>query len=231
MGKDWLLAGVLTLLAGSQAIADQSFASFGSAAPPLSPGELGDGRSVSAIDGVLWGAFLSHHNYDLSGDPSYTFTFDFNGPVLPSNDPKIVLFLGQSAITSGSILITGAQWVDRVGGGTATLGTLPLTGYDITLSTYATPNFPAGTGRFILPNSGLYTSYTTSPGFDFGYFDRLVLTIQFAAAGGPNVDDAFLQFDAVANPEPGTMALFGLGALGLGGLAWRRRRARRSASK
>ncbi len=35
-----------------------------------------------------------------------------------------------------------------------------------------------------------------------------------------------LTIDAISNPEPGTLALFALGAVGLGGLAWRRRNAR-----
>jgi hypothetical protein len=35
-----------------------------------------------------------------------------------------------------------------------------------------------------------------------------------------------LTLDAVSNPEPGTIALFALGAAGLGAFAWRRRRRR-----
>jgi hypothetical protein len=37
---------------------------------------------------------------------------------------------------------------------------------------------------------------------------------------GVILDNVFL------NPEPGTMALFGLGGLGLGAMAWRRRKAK-----
>lgn len=39
-----------------------------------------------------------------------------------------------------------------------------------------------------------------------------------------------LQIDYIANPEPGTMALFGLGAAGLGAFVWRRRKSKKPAA-
>src|SRR5438034_134349 len=39
-------------------------------------------------------------------------------------------------------------------------------------------------------------------------------------------DNSTLSIDAASNPEPGTIALFGVGALGLAGFAVKRRRAR-----
>jgi len=43
-------------------------------------------------------------------------------------------------------------------------------------------------------------------------------------------EPALAGFSVVSNPEPGTMALFGAGALGLGAFAWRRRRRARAAA-
>jgi hypothetical protein len=40
------------------------------------------------------------------------------------------------------------------------------------------------------------------------------------------IDDVSVTVQAASTPEPGTIALFALGAAGLGGLAWRRRKAR-----
>jgi len=48
----------------------------------------------------------------------------------------------------------------------------------------------------------------------------LTLNIVFSQAGGQNVDS----LRVLINPEPGTLALFGLGLLGLGSLVGRRRR-------
>lgn len=47
---------------------------------------------------------------------------------------------------------------------------------------------------------------------------------------GTNIASGNIVFDLVANPEPGSIALFGLGSLALGGFAWRRRKARKAAA-
>lgn len=53
-----------------------------------------------------------------------------------------------------------------------------------------------------------------------GSYDTISLTFNFDTTGDT------LQLDSIANPEPGTCALFGLGAAGLLGWTWRRRKAR-----
>lgn len=71
---------------------------------------------------------------------------------------------------------------------------------------------------------------STTPGFDFAQVDTLTLTWAYAFPDAGFSNFYWMDIDAisaVSNPEPGTMALFGLGALGLGGLAWRRRAAAR----
>lgn len=69
---------------------------------------------------------------------------------------------------------------------------------------------------------------STTPGFDFTRVDTLTLSWAYAFPDAGFSNFYWMDIDAisaVSNPEPGTMALFGLGAFGLGGLAWRRRRA------
>jgi PEP-CTERM motif-containing protein len=81
------------------------------------------------------------------------------------------------------------------------------------------PNF-ANRFAFQPAGGGVYAFDTTSMGFTSPTV--LVLTFQFDNAGDR------LAIDAIANPEPGTLALFALGVAGLGGAAWRRRRAQRA---
>lgn len=56
--------------------------------------------------------------------------------------------------------------------------------------------------------------------FDGGDFEDIYFNITFT---GTNAGEAF-EIDFVTNPEPGTLALFGLGLLGLGGVVVRRRK-------
>lgn len=66
------------------------------------------------------------------------------------------------------------------------------------------------------------SNYTTVTGsFDRALANTLVLTFGILTSGN---GDSFT-FDAVSNPEPGTLALYGLGMMGLGAVVLRRRRA------
>lgn len=104
-------------------------------------------------------------------------------------------------------------------------------------------NFATSTNTFALdPQIGIVgagvvtpvdlTSYwnrsdygTVDLGFDFTDVVGLRVTFQLDNPGTTN--RATIKIDAIANPEPGTLALFGLGVLGLGGAIARRRRRRR----
>lgn len=158
-------------------------------------------NSLGASDGAKEGVQFNNAVTAMT----FTALLSFNG-VSPVGNPTIVLhrvFVSDAT----EFQLTGAQWQDG-GGGTATLSLAPIA---LTNSSY------------FLTGSENEANYSTAGGFSFSNFNSLLLTFTYTPNGGSNPHTLLL--DAVSNPEPGTMALFGLGALGLGGVAWRRRRA------
>jgi PEP-CTERM motif-containing protein len=78
------------------------------------------------------------------------------------------------------------------------------------------------------PNGSLDTTFQT---FRTTYIDIDIVTAGAMTGGTGNAADTF-SIDAIATtPEPGTWALFGLGLLGLGGIARRRKQRIASAKK
>lgn len=94
------------------------------------------------------------------------------------------------------------------------------------------PTDPTATGLGIaLPTSSTDFAVSTSGGaYNNGGFNPAAgytaVFVQFVLTPGST-----LTLDAISNPEPGTLALFGLGVLGLGGFAWKRRTLRRAAGR
>jgi hypothetical protein len=83
-------------------------------------------------------------------------------------------------------------------------------------------------GSTFIGSGGGFSSHTGFQTFQIDLGDRVgfVTTFQFNVrdvAGGSGTS-AFLLDDVMIVPEPGAMALFALGALGFGALAWRRRK-------
>jgi hypothetical protein len=84
--------------------------------------------------------------------------------------------------------------------------------------------------HFIHSGEGIvFDSFTLAGGFNANNVNSLTFTITNAGRGDGGGGQ--FQFDAITNPEPGAFALFGLGAMGLGGYAWRRRKLRLAAKK
>jgi hypothetical protein len=144
----------------------------------------------------------------------YVIDFFYNDTVfspLPGGNPngqvETDIFCGaaQSNVTVNSIVYfnQGAGIAAGSASDTALIGS-PVT-------------LVAGRNRFI-PGGFLLVN-----NFDIGTYNAVRVTFVF-----PNgtVADR-LQIDMVSNPEPGTIALFAMGALGLGGFAWRRKNAKK----
>lgn len=115
-----------------------------------------------------------------------------------------------------------AAGLNQIGSQTAIVNLAPL------VSTSANPGDPFsaavnsnGQGG-VLNNATVQLNLPSAPYATFTFY----LDNDGTGAGrsGILLDKAFV------NPEPGTLALFGLGAMGLGAMAWRRRRAKTAAA-
>jgi hypothetical protein len=180
------------------------------------------GSSVSAADGV----FASVSIFAFGGVPATPqlvlgFPLYANGTSGPSIDP--LNFLGPIHVKLGAI-----------SGGTATLKEIWYYDNDNDLLQGARYRFNTPIG--LLASGGDYTfdpgtqigftAGTLNPGLALSAVDSLAFVLEFSNPA------TSIQLDLVpVTPEPGTIALFGLGALGLGGLAWRRRKAKPAPAK
>lgn len=226
MARTWWLSGCVVAALSATAVADTVFATSAtftqpSAAPNNGTYTLVSPTMTNADDGTQ----IRLQLFNTFADP-----WDFNliatfGAGNPSDSPAIVLYMG-SVVAGGGLTwqIVGAVWYPNASPtDTATLNTVSS----------SSPFTVNGTSNqtLVLPGSGGTSNYTLGGSFAFGttVYDRLNLTIRLTNNSGTTLiaGGSSIGFDAISNPEPGTFALFGLGALGLGGMAWRRRAARR----
>ena len=149
------------------------------------------------------------------GSGSGTFTLAVNFPNSPQADIGLILFTGH--VSSGvTVTVTQVDFFSSA----ATLNQATITVNNPLMFVSAASQLNAQ-NTLSTGNSG---AYTTQANFLFSDIVRVQLTFSVT---GYTAGKTF-EFDAIANPEPGTIALFGLGAAGLGGIAWRRRRARQA---
>lgn len=156
--------------------------------------------SLNAVDATTGGLQLNSNGLYVI---TMTVKFDLLTKPIPSDYPSVVLH-GIVFDTGYTASLTGLTW--------STDGAGPVT-------TSAALNTALASGSTIKVDGGLFTGLI---GTSVNQLD-----IQFTVNSNGIVGQYFL-LDAVSNPEPGTMALFGLGALGLGGAAWRRRKAKKA---
>lgn len=233
MNPRWLVSMCVVGALGAPAFADISFADTAvfnqfDASPPPSATFGGSQTNVGADDGVHYGIELT------VGGTANPWNFHIvaswtTGVDRPSASSAVFLFLNTVILGSNLVWeVVGARWYDSATPANfATLNTVSAG------SPFAITAAMAGTNPR-LTGSESTANWTTAGAFAFGttIYDTLDLTLRIRdTTGGATLDPggSTLGFDAIANPEPGTMALFGLGALGLGGFAWRRRLAAKKA--
>ena len=116
------------------------------------------------------------------------------------------------------------------------IGTETITGLDASplLSTGINPGAPFG-GVVNANTSGLAAgalrnaSVTLNPLFSLAPYANFTFYLENNGTGTGS--SGVLLDNVVINPEPGTFALFGLGAAGLAGMAWRRRKSAKVAKQ
>jgi hypothetical protein len=178
-----------------------AFAEYQSPTAIVSSGALGVNWTTASI--ATSGDGLTSNGPALSYPAGSTETVVFTIPDSWRNDLRVFVETPSMPGVSTTAWQVSAVFSDS-GGGTSTYSgaaTFAFSGSTIVLSTFSPTVGFLGAGRTL----------TT-----------LTLTIQNvsgAAQGGA------INVGLVSNPEPGTLALFGIGALALGGAAWRRRKA------
>jgi hypothetical protein len=196
MKKTLPLAVALVVGLGSSAFADFQFAS-GAAEQQLqgATATLGAiGNTTGSSDGSL-----VTYTADGGGDV-VILRFDYIG----SRRSPALTFYGFTDGGSG-VTITRLTWSTNT----------TLDGTDPAQTTFVDGNVPDASSIFSLQSETLTFN---NGGFipDTAYTSAFV---EFTMPAGST-----LTIDAVSNPEPGAIALFAFGALGLGGFAWKRRK-------
>ena len=192
------------------AFADPSFpTSFSTAVtnavPPPGVSTIPSGVNsdeLNAIDGVLTG-----YSFNLAANPQVVtvlYTISFVGSTVALGGDLHVFIYNWATVGSPTTVLRDITWVH---------------GAESAAWTGINQSFVNGDTQQVFGANDLSNYTTITGGFDRNLADTLLLTFRVTTSGS---GDVFV-FDAVSNPEPGTMALFGLGALGLGGLVWRRR--------
>jgi hypothetical protein len=153
---------------------------------------------------------------ELQGMPQFNFWM-----VYLTTDPTSTALANRDQFAVVVDYFSDAGGVNQIGTESFTINTGSL------FSTGINPGQPfnavvnAGNGPLPPTQLGLVVIPLSLPSAPYANFTFYLDNLGTGTGtSGVLIDNVFI------SPEPGTMALFGLGALGLGGLAWRRRRAK-----
>lgn len=221
-----IVAAASLLTAASATYADVTYADtsnpFSSPAfggdPNIGSTSISGNPSTANVGGPPDGVYLRFTGDGFfgggTGNGSFTMAVDFFNQ--GNTDIGLIFFTGHAS-TGVAVTVTQVDFFSSA-----------LTNNQATISVSDSLTFITAASQSYVPNllsTANVAGYSTQSNFSFNDIVRVQFT--FSVTG--YTSGATFEFDAIANPEPGTIALFGLGAAGLGGFAWRRRKARLAA--
>jgi len=160
----------------------------------------------TAAAGTINGVFAFDKSLTGVGAVPGTLVVDVTYPVNGSKgETTVFIFTGTGTTGGGVITVSSVAFYTAAGG----------FGQRATTSSFVGSNAIAAGANILRP-----TGFALVGGYaGVQSYDTVRITFNFTAVGNR------LNVDMVSNPEPGTIALFAFGAAGLGGFAWRRRKA------
>lgn len=145
-----------------------------------------------------------------TGQQTFTVSWDVTGA--EGNIKWRLFVLGR---TDQRVSVSGIQLTDDAGLTATSTNSMVINTGPVSSSTVT---------MFDLTQFHQQSNYgSVQSGFDWQNVEGLLITFTLDNPSGTNVRTT-INIDAVSNPEPGTIALFGLGLLGLGAAVRRRRR-------
>lgn len=201
------LAALVLVCGASSAFADLVKAqnvTFSTTAGTFSSGP------VNALNGQLVDNLLVLNASLTAGAPGtidVTVIFPVNGP-----RGEAPIRIATTSATTAGVTVARIAYYNQAG----------TFANRLEFTTFAGGNaLPSATDTMFRPTGG-GTSFGS--GFTLGTYDAVVITLNVASVGNA------VSIDMIANPEPGTIALFGLGMAGMFAFAWRRRNAAKLAT-
>ena len=188
---------------------------------------LGAGVVTLQSDAATASLPLAHNFAVLDRNLAFRYVYVTNDPMANAHDAftvRVDFFdTAESTTSIGSIsqLVANSATLNDTGSGFS-----PFGGVNNSAGTF---NNGLGTG------ANTYNLFNVDISQYFGSFARVSFIVDNAGAApgtnGNGLGASGVVLDQVLlNPEPSTVALFGLGVLGLGGFAWRRRATKKPAA-